>query len=82
MKAILVNLLSDQSTANVLILLVSFILFYFLLKREFRYENKANMELIKENLKAHTSQIMAEIKPIREALTNHVIQIQTKKLIT
>ena len=61
MKTLLTNLLSEQSTAHILILLIAFILFYFFLRREIRYE-----------MENQTKLLMAEIKPIKEALTNHI----------
>ena len=67
MNAILINLLSEQTTANILILGVAFILFFFFLRREFRYDNKTHLELIK-----------SELKPIKELLANHITDTNKK----
>ena len=67
MNALLTNLLSDQTTANILVLGVGFILFFFFVRRELRYEIKANMEIVK-----------SELKHINEKLDNHITDTNKK----
>ena len=89
MNALLTNLLSNQTTANILVLGAGFILFFFFVRREFRYEIKANMEIVKANIEAVKSNIdsvknelnanlKAEIAPIKVALDNHITDTNKK----
>ena len=74
MNAILTNLLSDQTTANILVLGVGFIVFFLFVRREFRHEIKANMEIVKGNIDS----VKSELKYINEKLNNHITDTNKK----
>ena len=82
MNAFLINLLSEQTTAILLVLGVGFIVFFFFLRREFRYENKANMELIKNELRANSdsvkSELRAEIDSVKSELRTEIDSVKSE----
>ena len=93
MNAFLINLLSEQTTTYLLVLGVGFIVFFFFLRREIRYEIKANIDSVKSELKANIdsvkselkanidsvkSELKAEIAPIKVALDNHITDTNKK----
>ena len=53
MESLFTNLLSEQSTATALILIVGLIIFFFFLRREFRHDLEAEIAPIKVALNNH-----------------------------
>ncbi len=66
------NLLSEQSTATAtsttLAVVLTLIAFFFLIRREFRYDIGTREELITKNM----ALIQSELKQINQALSNHI----------
>ena len=67
MKTFLMSFLTEQSSSFLLFLIIAFIVFFFFLRREFRYENKKNMELINNQLQR-----------ISDLLSNHITDTNKK----
>ena len=82
METLFENLLSNQTVADILVLGVAFILFFFFFRKELRHEIKANIEPVKSELKANIdsvkSELKAEIAPIKIALENHITDTNKK----
>ena len=61
MNTLFTNLLSNQTTTDILVLGVAFIVFFFFLRREFRHEIKTEIAPIKATLDNHITETNKKI---------------------
>ena len=68
MEKLFENLLSNQTVADILVLGIALILFFFFLRKELRHEIKANIDPIKSELKSNINSVTAKIDSVKSEL--------------
>ena len=81
MEKLFENLLSNQTVADILVLGVAFILFFFFLRKELRHEIKAVKSELKANIDSATNKIdsvKSELKANIDFATNKIDSVKSE----